>query len=315
MDNDEQGVIRLKRRLRWNKWVDRAGFRGKTPWDWMSLLIVPLVIALAGWWLSQVSTRNQQQIEDRRAQAQQQIEDDRVRESVLQSYIQDMTRLLLDKGLATSKQDQPVRSIARSSTLAAVRQLDADRKGILLQFLYESNLIGTDIVPPDSEAAIDLGSEPAIDPIIYLFGADLSSANLSDANLSHAFLLGANLRGADLSRVFLNDANLSGADLSGADLGGADLGGADLGGADLSRTDLRAANLSRTDLLGANLSGADLSRANLWRADLLGADLSRAKGWTYEQLTQAEYLVGATLPDGKVMTEKAWEEFKKRYRK
>jgi hypothetical protein len=116
-------------------WRDWTGFRGKTLWDLLGLLIVPVVIALAGWWLSEVSTRNQQRIENQRAQAQQRIEDDRVRESVLQSYIQHMTELLLDKGLAISKQDQPVRSIARSSALTAVRQLDGDRKGILLQFL------------------------------------------------------------------------------------------------------------------------------------------------------------------------------------
>jgi len=114
----------------WNRLFDLTGFRGKTLWDLLGLLIVPVVIALAGWWLSEVSTRNQQQIED-----------DRVRQNVLQSYIQDMTELLLDKGLATSEPDQPVRNIARSSTLAAVRQLDGDRKGILLQFLYEANLI------------------------------------------------------------------------------------------------------------------------------------------------------------------------------
>ena len=92
MDNDEQLIIRPKMR---RDWLGFLGFRGKTVWDLMGLLTVPLVIALAGWWLSEVSTRNQQQIED-----------DRVRQTVLQSYIQDMTELLLDKGLATSEPDQ-----------------------------------------------------------------------------------------------------------------------------------------------------------------------------------------------------------------
>jgi hypothetical protein len=265
MDNDE------KMRRDW------LGFRDKTLWNVLELLIVPLVIALAGWWLSEVSTRNQQQIEAQRAKAQQQIEDDRVRQSVLQSYIQDMTELLLDKGLAKSEPDDPVRDIARSSTLAAVRQLDGERKGILLEFLFESNLV----------------ISSSIDPIILLEDADLRDANLSSADLS-----GADLSGADLFGTDLGSADLIGADLSGAKLIGAQMSGAFLGGA---------------NLIGAQMSGVDLSNANLTCVHERCANLRDAKGWTNEQFAQAESLVGATMPDGTKMTEEYWEEFKKLY--
>jgi uncharacterized protein YjbI with pentapeptide repeats len=325
-------------RPRWNRLFDLTGFRGKTLWDLLGLLIVPVVIALAVWYLSEVSRQNQQQIEDQRAKAeqdiedqrakaQQQIEDDRVRDSVLQSYIQDMTGLLLDRRLADSVPNDPIRDIARSSTLTAIRQLDSYRKGILLQFLSESNLIKTDI-----------------DPIIYLFGADLrgadlrgadlrgtnlsranlSSANLVGTNLFRADLSGANLSGAILNPAVLSGANLSGANLSGANLSGANLNGANLSGANLVGTNLFRADLSNAGLSDANLSDAVLSGADLSRADLSGAILNPAnlsgavlrlaRRWTNEQLAEAEYLVGATLPDGKVMTEEDWEEFKKRYR-
>jgi hypothetical protein len=223
------GVLYLTVRGVWNRLFDLTGLRGKTLWDFIGLLIVPLVIALAGWWLSEISTRNQREIEDRRAQAQQQIEDDRVRQSVLQSYIQDMTELLLDKGLATSEPDEPIREIARSSTLAVVRQLDGERKGILLEFLFESNLV----------------IRSSIDPIISMSGADLSGAILVGANLRFADLRGANLRFADLA-----DANLRGANLFRATLSDTDLRG-------LNRnTDLRATNLSSADLRFADLTGA-----------------------------------------------------------
>src|SRR5918996_977305 len=202
-----------------DRFYDGTGFRDKKLWNWLELLIVPVFIAGATIVFSLY---------------QQRIEDDRVRQSVLESYLQDMTALLLDKELAKSKQDQPVRAIARSSTLAAVRQLDADRKGILLQFLFESNLI-------------------EIDPIIHLSGANLSGADLTGANLT-----GAHLSGAYLTRAILTGAVLRGANPSGADL-----------------------------------SGADLS----------GADLSYAWEWTNEQLARAGSLVGATMPDGTVMTE------------
>jgi uncharacterized protein YjbI with pentapeptide repeats len=341
-----------------NRLFDLTGFRGKTLWDFLGLLIVPAVLALGGWWLGNVSTQKQQEIEDQRAQAQQEIEDDRVRQTVLQSYLQDMTTLLLDKGLAKSKLDDPVREIARSSTLAAVRQLDPERKGILLQFLYESNLTGTSTsIEEDGLGRMVITN---VDPIIYLFGADLSNANLSGASLWHTNLRGTNLIGANLIDADLSLANLSGADLTAANLGCVDLGEdrprcanlseADLSGADLSEANLSGADLSVANLgcadLGedrprcANLEGANLSGASLWHANLSGAnltaanlgcadlgedrprcadlseaDLSDATGCTNEQLAQAESLVEAIMPDGTIMTEEAWEEFKKRYRK
>jgi uncharacterized protein YjbI with pentapeptide repeats len=343
MDNDEHRLIRPKVR---RDWLGLLGFRGKTLWDLMGLLIVPLVILGATGVLSYFETERENKraealrqadreradallkVERARAQAQQQIEDDRVRQSVLQSYIQDMSGLLLDKGLATSKQDQPVRSIARSSTLTAVRQLDSDRKGILVQFLYESGLIRN---------TEDESSEQ-IDPIIDLSGADLrgtslgGGADLSNANLGYADLTGANLTGAFLSGANLRDTDLSNANLSGANLScnnpnlsGANLScnnpnlrGANLGCANLALASLGGADLTRAFLFGAELEGAtltntDLKNAFLKDANLRDTDLRGAEGWTNEQLAQAESLSGATLPDGTLMTEQAWEEFKKRY--
>jgi uncharacterized protein YjbI with pentapeptide repeats len=336
MDNDERLLGRPNKPRR-----DWLGVRDKTAWDWLSLLIVPLFIVIATVVATAVLNYFETERENERAEAlrqadreradalleaenkraealrqadierartQQEIEDDRVRQTVLQSYIQDMTELLLDKGLATSEPDQPIRDIARSSTLTAVRQLDSDRKGILLQFLSESNLIsnGDDSGNPTPS-------------IIFLLGADLSGANLSLADLSGANLSDADLSGADLYFTDLQGADLSGADLSYANLRGAHLTFADLSDAFLSGAHLNLADLSRANLRGAHLSGAVLRGAKLNGADLSdaflsGADLTGAKEWTNEQLAQASSLVGATLPDGTVIeTEEAWEEFKKRY--
>jgi hypothetical protein len=114
----------------WNRLFDWTGFRGKTLWDLLGLLIVPLVIALAGWWLSEVSTRNQQQVEAERA-----------RQSVLQSYIQDMSELLLNKGLATSKPDSLITRVARANTVSTMHRLDGARNRILIRFLLDSDLL------------------------------------------------------------------------------------------------------------------------------------------------------------------------------
>jgi uncharacterized protein YjbI with pentapeptide repeats len=256
----------------WNRLFDLTGFRGKTLWDLLGLLVVPAVLALGGWWLSDASARNQQQIETDRAQ-----------QTILQSYIENMTALLLDRKLADSVPDDPIRDIARSSTLAAVRQLDGERKGILLEFLSESNLV----------------IRSSIDPIISLSGADLFDANLFGADLPGADLFDANVSWADLGHANLSSAHLPGADLSFADLSSARL----------IDTNLELANLPGADLTDANLTDADLSGANL-----RDANLRSANGWNNKQLARAESLVGATMPDGTVMTEEAWEEFTNRYR-
>jgi hypothetical protein len=158
MDNDERLLEYPNKPGR-----DWLGLLSKTLWD-LLVLLGPLIISTA-------ITVSIAMSENQRAQAEQQIETDHAQQSVLQSYIQDMTELLLDKGLAKSKLDDPVREIARSSTLAAVRQLDGERKGILLEFLSESNLV--------IRSSIIFGVSFPTDPIISLIGADLIGANLS----------------------------------------------------------------------------------------------------------------------------------------
>jgi uncharacterized protein YjbI with pentapeptide repeats len=144
-----------------------------------------------------------------------------------------MSELLLEKKLRDSAEEDEVRKIARVRTLTVLRGLDPIRKASVIQFLYESSLIGKDKC------------------IIGLLGADLSGADLIDADLS-----GANLNRADLSLAKLGRVNLRRAKLIDADLREADLSLADLSGATFS---------------GTNLSGADLNLATFIEADLKGA--------------------------------------------
>jgi len=139
-----------------------------------------------------------------------------------------MTDLMLNHGLEPSKPYNEVNVVARAKTLRALRGLNGDRKGALLQFLYEADLIGF-----NRHLATRSSSDPAL---VVLYSADLNNAQLS----------GNSLDGADLSYTDLNSAHLSGANLRGANLDGADLGGADLSGANLSEANLRETNLEDT---------------------------------------------------------------------
>ncbi|MEJ2732639.1 MAG: pentapeptide repeat-containing protein [Anaerolineae bacterium] len=286
--------------------------REKTLWDWLDLLLVPMVLALGAWLLNRSARNRQQGIEKIRIKEQQKIEIGRSRETALQTFLDRMTELI-DNGLRESEVGDAKRAVARARTLTVLQQLDGERKGLLLLFLRESDLIGKD-------AIVDLHGAD-------LRGADLTEANLSGANLSGAYLteavlFRANLRGAYLSETGLRRADLSGADLHGAYLYGASLYGAKLGGADLTEAVLFRANLSGADLRGADVRRADLTEAFLGQANLSGANLSGAdlRGAyldgaglggaglpganlvgaivTSVQLNQATTLEGATLPDG-----------------
>jgi uncharacterized protein YjbI with pentapeptide repeats len=276
-----------------------TGFRGKTLWDLLQLLIVPLALAVIGLWFAAQQDARQQQIETQRAEAERDLAEQRAQDEALQAYLDQMSTLLLTEGLRKSEEgSEEARTLARARTLTVLGRLDPSRKSAVLQFLAEAQLIQR--------------FEKRL-PIITLSDADLrdveqSFTDLWRADLSFTDLSGANLKG-DLSR-----ADLSGADLSDANLHDALLIGADLGGADLIEADLRGANLSGADLSRADLSGADLSKANLSKADLsliVGgnlkadlrfADLSGAVGVTKKELKQqAKSLRGTTMPDGTIL--------------
>ena len=191
-------------------------FGGKTLWDWLQLLIVPVVLSLITVVFAWQQEQRQQQIENQRAEAERELAVQRAQDEALQSYLDQMSTLLLEKDLRNSEEDSEERTLARARTLTVLGRLDPSRKTAVMQFLEEARLVRD----------VD-GREP----VIALTGADLSGAHLRWANLSGAYLGEANLSGAhlddaNLERADLNRANLIGAYLKRADLSSADLSGA-----------------------------------------------------------------------------------------
>lgn len=251
------------------KWLI-SGLLGKTSWEWLELLIVPLGLAVGAFYLdSRVEVR------------QERIADERVKQEILDSYLEKMQGLLLDRSLRKSSEDSEVRSVARAITTTAMKDLDAARNALLIDFLQESNLVSSG----------SSSEEENTKDITILSGLNLSNADLSDADLHNADLFDADLSGADLSGADLSDADLFDANLSNVYLFNADLSSADLSGADLSGADLFDADLSGAILSGVDLSGADLS----------GAILSGAKKLTEEQMSAAK-LCKTTLPEGTTLS-------------
>jgi uncharacterized protein YjbI with pentapeptide repeats len=245
----------------------RWGFRGKTVWDWMALLIVPLALVVIGLLFTMLQDARQQQIEDQRAlqaqkienqraEAERELAEQRAQDEALQAYLDQMSQLMLERKLLVAEPGDPVHTLAQARTSTVILRLDAEHNESVTRFLSNSGLAES------SEASPRLLRE------ITLLHATLGDAYLPEADLSRA-----DLRGTNLSGAFLFSANLSDAVLG--------------------------ANLSNADLRGTNLSGAVLYGSDLSEAVLENADLSGAKGITNEELEQqASSLEGATMPNG-----------------
>ena len=258
----------------------------KTFWYWLQLLIIPLVLAAGaiGFSIKQnndsLNLNNTQYTQSLNIAATRYVEDkksalDQQQATTLQTYIDNIQDLLLNHNLLKSKLTDDVAILARARTLTALKGLDSERKGRLLIFLHEAQLIGfcegckADSTMPIQHVAI-----------IDLRGADLSNAALNDTDLIGADLSNTNLYSALLYRTKLRYATLTGADLRYANLQGADLHHADFRGVDL-------------------MSGADLSCTKPDSKNIVCADLSGAQGLTQTLLDRVFSCKGAkNLPPG-----------------
>jgi hypothetical protein len=171
---------------------------GKSLWDWLQLLFIPIVLGGVGSWLG----RRQSKIQEK-ATTEQQYKD------ALQTFWDNMSKLILekDKDLLHAPKGTSVREIARTQTLVTLSRLRGSHghKAALLLFLHEANLI----------------KNP--DPIISLSPTmegerSQSVSKIIVAHWNEALLKEADLHDACLRQIDLRDAILSNAILSGADL-------------------------------------------------------------------------------------------------
>ena len=237
---------------------DRLGFRGKTLWDWLQLLIVPAILIGVTFAWSASQSRSDNSREERRGQ-----------DATLQGYLDEMSGLMLHEKLLDSKEpNDAVRAVARTVTLTALRRLDAERKGAVVRFLHEARLLGEPAPPAlaspgQASSGADASAAPTEEVadedqgrrrtllLVWLKDADLRGADLTGADLTDAHLSEADLTGANLERAFLDSTDFEGAVLRDADLTRANIGGADLRGADLTGADLMGADLTADDSLAA----------------------------------------------------------------
>jgi hypothetical protein len=94
----------------------------KTLWDWLQLLIIPVVLAVAGYVINVTISRGEQaateqrvqserEAAEKRAETEREIALDDQRETALKEYIDKMSELLLHENLRESKQEHEVRTV------------------------------------------------------------------------------------------------------------------------------------------------------------------------------------------------------------
>jgi uncharacterized protein YjbI with pentapeptide repeats len=215
----------------------------KTFWDILNLsgtLAIPFV-------LFYLSSEVQKQ--------QQKSNEETICEGVLQKYIDDISKLILENNLNNDNKDNPARDIATAKTSTVLRRLDSDaeRRLDILIFLYDANLISS-----------------------------TQKVNLKDCNFSGIKMLDINLKEADLSGINLEKANFIGGNLEKANFTGANLVGINLSGATLKET-----SFENTKLRGAILECADIKGANFKEANVYQIKLEGVKNKSEGQLEEA----------------------------
>src|SRR6266480_3760200 len=114
-------------RLNW-AWTGFTGDKEtyKTLWDWMQLLFIPVVLAVAGFWFNhrerkaaELRDENERKAAVLRAEAEQDLALDNQREAALQAYINEISEILLhvDDFFDASGLRDSVRTILRVRTI------------------------------------------------------------------------------------------------------------------------------------------------------------------------------------------------------
>lgn len=232
----------------------------RTVWDWIGLVGVGSAIALAGW----IIARKQQDRE--RAAALEQAQD-----QALQAYLDQMSNLLVDHGLAKEEHEDPAestirRAIAQVSTIPVVQKVTA--------FFGSNGAMNQQEGFVDGESDDHLRKVAQARTIAILLGLDgehkrrplklVYELGLINKGDSVIHLNNAGLDHASLSELSLRRANLRRADFRASDLSGSDLSAADLSLADMRGTDLRRVNLRHSNLRSANFLPYDERDPERW---------------------------------------------------
>jgi uncharacterized protein YjbI with pentapeptide repeats len=199
----------------------------KTLFDWLDLLIIPLSLGLLGWLYKEAEKSQAERSEKEKS-----------RNESLNSFFNVITDLQQKNDLSGNPSNQ-AKAMAKTRINMTLSQLDGARKGQVLQFLYESDLID-------------------VSPKLKLLGA-----NFNEAILDQIVLGGSEIRGAFFKNTSIKDANLNGIIFNSCNLENANLSGSLVVNSNFAYTNLRNSKMKNMDLTTVEFEGADLTKADL----------------------------------------------------
>lgn len=269
------------------RWSENVGSgiefqRAKTLWDWMELLLIPVMLTIGVAWLN----KREKEKEESAKELEREIAQDKRQQEALDAYLSRMSNLILDMSSSYASTDiATFKSVAEAQTIAVLRTLDGKRKGQVLEFLYGNRLLGspkTDPLMPtldlshaelrhvdlivglprdvdDSIESTDWGDDPDCRLRKYVdkfseqprWRIGLVGVKMLQADFYKAALVLTDLTEADFTEAYLVNARLHGAILKQACFGKADL----------TKASLYKANCIATDFKDAKLCGANFEEA------------------------------------------------------
>lgn len=294
------------------KWVGVSGYQdenemlqqGKTFWDWMELLLIPIFLLLGAASLNSSERKNEQKLAD-----------DQRREQIIQNVRKELTDLILREGLKRRVAQNDLYVVARTIILTAIHSLQDDgrRKGILIGFISEMGLIKNKPIDAPEDP---IEHEAKMLPVLGIGNLDLQhiefkeryldTVKLPSSNFSFGNLEGSSFRNVDFQDSTFHKANLKNTSFMFCNLKGTNFDKAKFSislttferetifaqlipkgtfltanvvleeGTIIVDTCLREAILSNLDLRGAVLTKSDLSYAELEGANLRGATIAEA---------------------------------------
>lgn len=216
------------------KW---SGFQKKSLWDWLQLLVVPLILAISAFYLNYASAAKDKYLAGVQQERDAELAIKQKQQDVFKTYLSQMQNLLLKDTDQVQRNLSPrYKALATALTLTALDELNGERKGKVIAYLAKSDLINKD--------------NPDVD------------------------LLNANLKGIELENIILTNVNISKAHMQNAKLSKVQFTASDLRGANFSGATLDDVFFSESNLIGSNFYGVIFKNVRLANSPAKGVCLS-----------------------------------------
>lgn len=114
--------------------------QSKTLWDWLQLLLVPIILILGGFWLNRSESRHSLEMQKSINDTNLSIEKERFEDGILNSYINDIAQMIINSDTAKLRTNR-IMAVYKIKTLTTLNRLNSERRNYLIQFLVDSKML------------------------------------------------------------------------------------------------------------------------------------------------------------------------------